>query len=231
MKSILFVRGFATPLSSGMDDYLYIKLFLSDSYDFVYFDYDSSEDPDALYLRMCSVIESRKFDILMGHSLGGGLLAKYCKENPLNIPKYEKIILLMPFLCKNIAFDLLTLLSFVQHLLFPKGLFAPSSYIFEGGNIMNNDYSLISFKQPFVLYSSSVSNDVSFIINNPNITVFYALDEKLNIIDEAVLQQIPISQLKRVQGLHECWRSIRINNDPNTDFFAQLRRVLNSNCV
>ena len=229
MKSILFVRGFATPLSSGMDDYLQLKLFLSGSRDFVYFDYDPSEAPDALYARMCSVIEARKFDVLMGHSLGGGLLAKYCKLNPLEVPRYESIILLMPFLCKNIAFDLFTLLSFAQNMLFPKALFAPLSKIAEGGNILNDDYSLISFKQPFVLYSepdSAVSNDVSFIINNPNIIVFYASDEKLNVIDETVLQKIPPAQLKRVQGLHECWRSLRINSDPTTDFFTQLVCIL-----
>jgi hypothetical protein len=88
---------------------------------------------------------------------------------------------------------------------------------------------LISFKQPFDLYTepnSAVSNDVSFIVNNPNITVFYASEEKINIIDESVLQKIPKAQLKRVSGLHECWRSVRINLDIKVDFFAQLTSVL-----
>ena len=235
MKSILFVRGFATSLSSGMDDYLHLKLVLQNTYEFVYFDYDPSEVLDVVYKRMCSVIESRKFDILMGHSLGGGLVAKYIKSNPSQISKYEKIILLMPLICKNTSADLLSILFsspiFILNpkMILTKGLIVQSSQICEGGNLLNGDYSLVSFKQPNDLYNepnSVISNDVSFIANNPNITLFYASEEKINIIDESVLQKIPPDQLKRVSGLHECWRSVRINTNKKTDFFTQLNHVL-----
>lgn len=233
-KSILFVRGFATPLKSGLDDYIYIKTLLQMNYEFVYFDYDPSELMDVVYKRLSSVIEGRDFDILMGHSLGGGLLAKYLKLNPLAIGDYEKIILLMPFMCKNSLYDLavptLTLqLAFNPSLIFPKALFVPSSSLFEGGNLMNSDYNQISFRQPYDLYTeknTTVTNDVSFIIDNPNITIFYASYEMLNIIDESVLKKIPSAQLKRVAGLHECWRSTNINADLATDFTTQLGAVL-----
>jgi hypothetical protein len=235
MKSVLFVRGFATALSTGVDDYKHLKLVLQNTYEFEYFDYEPSESLGVVYKRLSSVLESRKFDILMGHSIGGGLLAKYFKSNPSQTSKYEKIILLMPLMCKNTSYDILStilasaLFMFNPNLLIPKGFLAPTSSVFEGGNLLNNDYSLISFKQPTELYTepnSAVSNDVSFIVNSPNITVFYASEEKLNIIDEFVLQKIPKAQLKRVSGLHECWRSIRIDSDVNVDFFAQLTSVL-----
>jgi hypothetical protein len=205
---------------------------LSGTYEFIYFDYDTLEDIRDVYKRLSETIESRHFDILMGHSLGGGLLTQYIKYNPEKVQKYDKIILLMPLLCKNVAFDIITKFSFIlNNFLLPKGLFAPSWYITDDGNILNNYTELISFKQPCDIYSS-ISNDISFIVSNPNITVFYALDEKLNVIDESILQQIPSSQLKRVRGLHECWRSIRIYDDPNTDFFTQFRLMFNnSKCV
>jgi hypothetical protein len=235
MKSVLFVRGFATALSTGVDIYLHIKTVVNKTHDFVYFDYDPSEALDVVYKRMCSVLESRKFDILMGHSLGGGLLAKYFKSNPSQVSKYEKIILLMPFMCKNIKADLLTqlfaspLFTFNPDFLLQKALLCSSSDLLEGGNLLNDDYSLVSFKQPSDLYTepnSAVSNDISFIVNNPNMTIFYASEEKINIIDESVLQKIPKAQLKRVSGLHECWRSIRINADTSMDFFTQMSLVL-----
>jgi hypothetical protein len=235
MKSVLFVRGFATALSTGVDDYKHLKLVLQNTYEFEYFDYEPSESIGVVYKRLSSVIESRKFDILIAHSLGGGLLTKYFKSNPSQTFKYEKIILLMPFICKNIKADLLStlfaspLFMFNPNLLVPKGFLCHSSDIFEGGNLLNDNYLLMSFKQPTELYTepnSAVSNDVSFIVNSPNITVFYASEEKLNIIDEFVLQKIPKAQLKRVSGLHECWRSIRIDSDVNVNFFAQLTSVL-----
>ena len=229
MKSILFVRGFSTPLSSGKDDYLCIKLLLQNTYDFMYFDYDPSEEPDLVYRRLCAVLELHKFDILISHSLGGTLLAKYFKANPSKIPDYDKIVLLMPALCRNVLWDLSTKLAIAEYIPLPKALFAPMSSIIENGNILNNDYSLVSFRQPLIFYTepnSAISNDVSFIINNPNIIVFYANDEKLNMIDDSVLAQIPTDQLKRVYGLHECWRSVRIDHAETVDFFAQLRLVL-----
>lgn len=231
MKSILFIRGFATPLSSGFDDYLHLKMIVNKTHDLVYFDYDPSEALDVVFNRMCSAIGSRKFDILMAHSLGAGLLTKYFKSNPYEIPKYEKIILLMPFICKNIKAELVSALFasplFILNPKFflPKALLCPASDLFDGGNLLNSNYSLISFKQPTDLYNepnSIISNDVSWIVNNPNIMLFYASEEKINVIDESVLQKIPPAQLKRVSGLHECWCSIRINNDSNVDFFTQL---------
>jgi hypothetical protein len=143
----------------------------------------------------------------------------------------------MPFMCKNALYDLavpaLTLqLAFNPALIFPKALFVPSSYLFEGGNLLNSDYNQISFRQPYDLYTeknTTVTNDVSFIVDNPNITVFYASYEMLNIIDESVLTKIPPAQLKRVAGLHECWRSTNINTDLATDFTTQLGLVLRSN--
>jgi hypothetical protein len=231
-KSILFVRGFATQLSSGIDDYMYIKVLLEREYKFTYFDYEPSEDLDVVYNRLLNALQSVNMhpDIIIAHSLGGGLIAKYIKTMPKTvIDGHEKIILLMPLICKNIINDFASNFQFIPNILIPKSLFLPASYLFDVGNLLNNDNSLISFKQPFVLYndpSYAISNDVSFIKNNKNVTLFYASDEKLNMIDESVLSTIPKKQLKRVSGLHNCWRSIQVNKTLETDFFTQFINVL-----
>jgi hypothetical protein len=61
--------------------------------------------------------------------------------------------------------------------------------------------------------------------DNANVTIFYAEDERLNIIDEPILRQIPKGRLIRVNGFHECWRS---SSDPDTDLFARLNNRLNT---
>lgn len=201
-------------------------------YNFVYFDYDPSEDLDIVYTRLLTYLDNPKKrpDIIIAHSLGGGLIAKYIKTSPKHVIEgYDKIILLMPLICKNATNELVSNFPFIKHMLLPKSLFIPPSSVFEYGNFLNGDNSLISFKQPFVLYNepnSVVSNDVSFIKDNRNITLFYASDEKLTIIDEEVLSTIPKQRLKRVFGLHECWRSIRTSTNLENDFFTQFEKVL-----
>jgi hypothetical protein len=227
-KSILFVRGFATALSTGTDDYIYIKVLLEQNYDFSYFDYELSEPINDVYDRMYKNIIEIEPHILIGHSLGGALVTKYIKSNP-NAP--EKIILLMPLLFKNMKGDIADLffntqLTFNPKLIYPHGLLIPSENIFEGGNLLNSNFSLISYRQVFDLYRDKnvvTTNDVSFIKENKQITIFYASQELLNTIDESILKNIPASQLIRVSGLHEPWRSIKITN---FDFFSKLMEVL-----
>lgn len=236
-QKILFVRGFATALSSGIDDYIGIKTVLEQHYDFTYFDYEPSEALDVVYKRMYKIINSMNPDILIAHSLGGGLVTKYIKSNTETINKDMKIILLMPLLCKSAFIDIMIQilspsLLLNPQLLLPKPLLLNPMDIYEGGNILNCDISLISFKQVYDIFTepnSIVTNDLSFISNNPKIKLFYASNEKINIIDESILQKIPTKQLKRVLGLHECWRSITINNNRKTDFFSQLLECLESN--
>lgn len=236
-QKILFVRGFATQLSSGVDGYIGIKTVLEQKYDFIYFDYEPSEVLDIVYKRLCSIINNIKPDILIGHSLGGGLVAKYIKSHTETINKDMKILLLMPLLCEKIVNNILIntlspLLLFNPNLLLSKSLLLNPMDLYEGGNILNGDFSLISFKQIYDIYTVptwQLTNDVSFITDNPKIKIFNASIENINTIDESILQKIPKNQLKWVSGLHECWRSIKINTDQTTDFFSQLLEFLETN--
>jgi hypothetical protein len=229
-KSILFVRGFDTAVSAGADEYLYLKLLLEKTYEFTYFDYEPNVDLQGVYASFLNIIDTNKFDVFIGHSLGGGLLVKYINSS---IYKNEKIILLMPFICRNPTLDLVSNFFkfhkiFDPKLVFPKSIYSPLFYILEGSVVFNNDFSMVSFKQPHDMYMDPdiQSNDVfKFMNDNTNVTIFYADDERLNIIDETILQQIPKGRLIRVKGFHECWRS---SDDPDTDLFARLDNRLNT---
>ncbi len=102
----------------------------------------------------------------------------------------------------NQFFELQLLLN--PTLVFPKTLFIPAQYLFEGGNILNSDYSPISFKQHYDFYKDlKIENSeyLSFFECNDNVTIFYANDEQLSIIDENTLGKIPNKKLIRVEGL------------------------------
>ena len=243
---ILFVRGFATDISTGVDDYLHLKLFIdgildnkninqrpAGRYKVVYFNYGLDDNINEVYERLCR--ESNQYDILIGHSLGGGLLAKY-RNNYL---QDKKIILLMPLLFRNDNFNLISHFLFKPSLLlnpklvFIKALFAPAQYIFEGGNLLNCDFSLISFKQMYDFYKEFKENNLEseyleFLKCSENVTIFYANGELLNAIDENTLSKIPNKNLIRVEGLHECWRSTNLNT---IDFFTKLEKVIKEDII
>lgn len=206
-----------------------MKLLLNKTYEFTYFDYEPNEDLQAVYARFVNIIEISKFDVFMGHGLGGGLLVKYIKSA---LYKNEKIILLMPFICSNPKLDITSkFLQFHQifdpKLVFPKSIYSPLFYFLEGSLVLNGDFSLVSYKQPYDMYMDPdiQSNDVcKFMNDNKNVTIFYAEDERLNIIDETILQQIPKGRLIRVKGFHECLRS---SSDIDADLFKRLDNRLN----
>lgn len=221
-KTVLLVRGFNTDLASGRDIYLPIKRYLAHSHKITDFNYTPNEDIGVVYSRLCDTIKSTKFDILMGHSMGGGLLAKYARLN--DVSEFERVILLMPFMCKRADYDLISKIPFARHYIFPKPLIMPAKYLFDEGNALNDDYSMVLMTSWVDIYTDPnvFSDDYTFINKNPNVFLFYASLEKFNTITETVLSSLPTGQLKRVVGLHECFRSINSNGD----FFGKLEEVL-----
>jgi len=237
MKTILFVRGFDTK-KDHTDVYQDLRLFMektynpvspNEEYQVVYIDYDPSESIAEVYDSICR--NAPGYDILIGHSLGGGLLAKYVRLNSNKIPKSTKIILLMPILYRSHKGNLASAFCDVYKifdplLVFSKGLLMPAQDLFETGNILNSDFSMVSFKQTHDLYNDRDAvtvADISLFTDNKNVTLFYAEDERVNTIDNWILERIPRAQLIRVKGLHECWRSI--HNDTE-NFFTRLREII-----
>jgi len=201
-KTILFVHGFDTVSSK---EYLLLDLLLSKTYIFTYFAYGPNEALLDVYQRLLDTIDTDKPDILIGHNVGGGLLVKYVKSDQY---KNEKTLLLMPFLCRNPILD-----SISNFLTFYK--------IFDPKLMFPKDSSLVSFRQPYDMYMDKAIqlNDVlAFMKYKSNVTIFYAEDERLNIIDKTTLQQI----LPTCRLINGYWHS------NNTDFFIRIYDRLTS---
>jgi hypothetical protein len=157
MKKLLFVRGFSLSNDPEYDEYKQIQTFFMNSkYKLEYFSYTTEERLDEVYKRLEKTIQTVNYSVLMGHSMGGALLSKYCREN--DISKYEKIILLMPFIRTIPFLDNLLTWDFSREWRIPKAMIAPQSFI-EGvktnvfshfvSTLLNDSFSPIGIHQPF----------------------------------------------------------------------------------
>jgi hypothetical protein len=96
-KKLLFVRGFTLSNDRDYDEYKQIYAFFRMSkYKLKYFWYTTEEQLDQVYKRLVKTINRGNYSVLMGHSMGGALLSRFCREN--DVSNYEQIILLMPFI-------------------------------------------------------------------------------------------------------------------------------------
>ena len=219
---ILFVRGYNTNLESGVDEYIYIKLFFeNNNLKFDYFNYSPNENINDVYKRLCDVIKNNNYNTLIGHSMGGGLLMKYIDEH--NVKKFHKIILLMPLIYKQFLNNLISKIPFVQYLYLIKAFFIPANNIYNKGNILNDSYNFISLQQPVLMYKDIMLSNKKIIKNlnkNTNCVLFYAQDEKLNNINQTILDKI--KNKVYVNGKHECF-----NEFENTyEFFKKFKKYL-----
>ena len=168
-----------------------------------------------VYERLC---KDTQYDILMGHSMGGGLLIKYIREH-----KTKRVILLMPLFSKRIDIELVCQIPLTRYMYLPTELIIPNRYLCD--QYTKKDYKLIPVAQIYDAYNdpSFMSDDLDFINNNPDVYMIYAQLELLNVISDKVLDSINKKQLKYVNGLHECFNSV----NEGCNFFEKLDEILN----
>lgn len=228
-QRVLFVRGFNTSIYNKLTQNVYVQfdnVFLSSNIICKYFDYDLDEDLIDVYKRLCDEIESNLYDVYVGHSMGGGLLMKYCLDNiNINQCKEHKIILMMPLIYINpIAYRLLNIVP--DWLSLPKALVLPNNFLFETGNILNDTYNFIPIKQ--IKQMGKFSNKFRFnmlendILQNKNFHLIYANDEMFTFIPDEILDII--TNVHKVDGKHECFNE----NSNSNDFFKLFLSIINN---
>ena len=208
-KKLLFVRGFQLSNDSVYDEYKQIEVFFRNSkYKLEYFKYTTEEPLDKVYDRLHQTIKNGDFSILMGHSMGGALLSKFCRENDMD--KFEKIVLLMPFISTNSILNNLLKLDFVQNYKFPKALILPQPHIsgidvnpfsFIISVIANDSFGLISIHQVFYAKQNLLLTEKQIIkLFKKNIHLIHSLTDSLVSFEPDVLSKIKNKYL--VDGGH-----------------------------
>jgi pimeloyl-ACP methyl ester carboxylesterase len=207
---ILFIRGFNTDNIETKDAYAHIHCVLSQKNSITYFNYNPDDDIVETYKNLCKTIKRHKFTHLIGHSMGGGLLMKYISEHRKEIPKYKKVILLMPLIYKVPLNNFVFKIPLLRNVRVPKSFILPASKLQSLGNFINDTYNLISLQQVYDMYNYLMleSDDFVAILNKhrKNTVVFYAKEEAFNTIHQDTLDKI--HNVEYVDGLHQCFNEL-----------------------
>ena len=228
MTKVLFIRGFNTDLKLGNKTYItFDNYFILSEYELTYFNYSVDENIKDVYLNLIRVINNNNFDIIIGHSLGGALLMKFCHEFK-NIKNYKKIIFLMPLVHKINLLNIISNIPLISYLYLPKVLFMPNIFLCEDENILDDTFSLTPLKQIIQSYQDILISDENIINTlkaNENCILFYATDERFSVIDKATLKKI--DNIIYVNGRHECFNESKNSNK----FFKELANQIQNNVI
>lgn len=217
--SILFVRGFNTAVSGTYNNF--DNFFeLSNNYKLSYFEYAPREDLGTVYSNLCKKINDGSYTVLMGHSMGGGLLLKFLTEHRTSIPHFNKIIFLMPYISTSISHNLLFSIPFTHKLYLPFNLVAPNRSLTNEGNYLNDDYRLTPLLQPSTMHHDYIPHMDLSILNQDNCVLIYAENESITPIPEKVLDKIHNKIILR--GKHEMFR----DKDDSKHFFSTIKNIL-----
>jgi hypothetical protein len=232
-KKLLFIRGFQLSEDREYDEYKQICTFFSMSeYKLEYFKYTTEERLDEVYKRLGETIKQGDYSVLMGHSMGGALLTKYCMEH--DVRKYDNIILLMPFIRTNSFMHKALTWDFVREWRIPKAMLLPRSHI-EGVDtntlsfiisvIINDTFALIGIHHPFYAKENLFMPDkqiIRFFKCKKNIHLIHSPTDSLVSFDETILSQI--KNKYSVEGGHLSFSSKKYDNT----FFDKLLSILNA---
>jgi hypothetical protein len=193
-------------------------------YNLEYFNYSPEEDLPDVYARLCDKIENNLFGVLIGHSVGGGLLLKFLTENTNYMDciskTNKKIIFLMPLIEKYTVYGILSKIPFVPQLYLPKFLSCPNNNLYENGNILNDDFYPIANKQVAMMYNEYTDKLDLSIIDKDNCHMIYAKGELFNVMSQQTLNNIKNKTI--LEGKHEMFSEA----NHSVKFFQTLKSLL-----
>jgi len=228
--NVLFVRGYATDMNSNYAcKYTYSsfdKFFMMSSYKLEYFNYSPEDELSAVYARLCDKIENNLYDVIIGHSMGGGLLLKFLNEHKNYVDcmskTNKKIIFIMPLIERYLPIDILAKIPFVPQFYFPKFLSTPNNKLYDDGNILNDDFYPINNKQVGTMYNEYIDKMDLSIIDHECCHMIYAKGELFNVILPQTLNKIKNKTI--LEGKHEMF----MEASHSTKFFQTLKSLLES---
>jgi hypothetical protein len=196
------------------------------SYKLEYFNYSPEDELSDVYAKLCDKIENNLYDVIIGHSIGGGLLLKFLTEHKnyadCMSKTNKKIIFIMPLIeAGNIPYTIIAKIPLLSTY-YPKFIACPNNYLFDNGNIINDDFYPIHNKQAFTMYNDYIEKMDLSIIDKDNCHMIYAKDERFNIITQQTLDKIKNKTI--LEGKHEMFSEA----NHSTKFFQTLKSLLNN---
>lgn len=226
--NLLFVRGFATDMNSNcLSKHAYSSFdvfFMMSSYKLEYFNYSPEEDLSTVYARLCDKIENNLYDAIIGHSLGGGLLLKFLTEHKNYVDCIsktdKKIIFLMPPIERSIAIDIIAGIPFIGNAYLPKLIVFPNNFLYDDGNILNDDIYPVLCKQIVTIQTEYIDKMDLSIIDQNNCHMIYAKNELFNVISQKTLNTIKNKTV--LEGKHQMF----MEQNHSIKFFQTLKSLL-----
>lgn len=222
MVNVLFVSGFNSCLEEceNVDIYAAFKLYFMFSNDRLeFFQYKTFESLDEVYQRLKTILDTKRHDLLVTHSMGSCLLLKYIHETG----DRRKTIMCMPFIQTSPLFKLITRIPLAKYMYLPKFIIVPNHNLFEGGNWFNDDVRLTPMYQPVTAVNEFFMSDdtiVHLIQSHKHIKIIYADDEQISPISKDLLDRIH-KHVVYVIGKHVSFASVICM----TDFFETFTRT------
>ncbi len=226
--NVLFVRGYATDMNTNYitkDTYsTFDTFFMMSQYKLEYFNYSPEEDLSVVYARLCDKIENNLYDVIIGHSMGGGLLLKFLTEHKEYMDciskTNKKIIFLMPLIERSLANDIIAWIPFIENVYLPKLIAFPNNFLYDDGNILNDDIYPVLGKQFVTMETKYIDKMDLSIIDRNNCHMIYAKNELFNVISQPTLNKIKNKTI--LEGKHQMF----MEANHSIQFFQTLKSLL-----
>jgi pimeloyl-ACP methyl ester carboxylesterase len=228
VRKVLFVCGFnPQSLCSWNTHYDAVRAFFDTKPDLVveYFSYTWSECAESVYARLSSALASDKHDVIVAHSMGCTLVARYFTRHEDKLAGYQNVVLCMPLITnENALHALLARVPLVGLVPLLTMLALPSSALFADG--MCEGESSLGIPRVFCgqqlvhAYRRWIPKLDMKLLASANVHVVYATEDTLCPMSSGALARA--TNLWRVAGKHEAFNARRSSRA----FFAALTSAI-----
>jgi pimeloyl-ACP methyl ester carboxylesterase len=228
MRKVIFVCGFnPQSLCAWNTHYDSVRAFFEGKPDLSvdYFTYTWSECAESVYARLSSALARDKYDVIVAHSMGCTLVARYFTRHTDKLGNYQKVVMCMPLITSDNALHAILarvpLVGFVPTLTM---LALPSAALYADG--LCEGESALGIPRVFCgqqvahAYRKWIPKLDLHMLGKENVHVVYATEDTVCPMSAGALARA--LNLRRVVGKHEAFNSRRSSRA----FFAELTAAI-----
>ena len=226
MTNVLFVCGFNTHPDEhcGLNMYSAMEIYFkfSDT-KITFFRYKTTDDLRQTYRQLATILDTQEHDLIITHSMGSCLCLKYIAETN----DTRNIVMCMPFVSTSRIMRWATVIPLIQHCYVPKCCLIPNRTLYDGGNILNDDISLVRCQQVYLAITDLFLDDgdlVRVINAHPSLRIIYAENELVSPIDGDILAQIR-GKVAFSKGKHVSFANVVYMGDFFDVLDAQIKKL------